>query len=79
MVALTKYKGMPLIKAKLETTRLFKFLWLCYGYPTKLLYKDHLLESAFGCESSDSFGSIIFSLAMQLITRVINSEFDVGF
>ena len=68
-----------LAEAKKEIPQIFSFLWQCYRHPTKLLYRDNLLESAVGCQQGDPLGPVIFSLAINPIIRQLNSEFNVWY
>nr|XP_049694318.1 uncharacterized protein LOC126054131 [Helicoverpa armigera] len=43
-----------LAEAKKEIPQIYSFLWQCYRHPTKLLYRDNLLESAVGCQQASN-------------------------
>lgn len=44
-----------------------------------LINKDHLLESAVGCQQSDSLGPLIFSLAIHPVINQLNSKLNIWF
>ena len=68
-----------LAETKKELPQIFSFLWQCYRHPSKLLYRDNLLESAVGCQQGDPLGPVIFSLAIHPIIRQLNSKFNVWY
>ena len=68
-----------LAESKKELPEIFGFLWQCYRHPTKLLYKNNVLESAVGCQQSDPLGPVIFSLAIHPIIQKLNSKFNVWY
>ncbi|KAJ8727191.1 hypothetical protein PYW08_015588 [Mythimna loreyi] len=68
-----------LAEAKKALPEIFGFLWQCYRHPSKLLYKDNVLESAVGCQQGDPLGPAIFSLAIHPIIQQLNSKFNVWY
>ncbi|KAJ8719299.1 hypothetical protein PYW08_011474 [Mythimna loreyi] len=68
-----------LAESKKEIPQIYSFLWQCYRHPSKLLYKDKILESAVGCQQGDPLGPVIFSLAIHPIIRQLNSKFNVWY
>ena len=65
------------IKHKIPGT--YKFLWQCYSKPSKLFFKDKLINSATGCQQGDPLGPAIFSLAIHPIIEKLNSKFNVWY
>ncbi|XP_026741618.1 uncharacterized protein LOC113503735 [Trichoplusia ni] len=65
-----------LAEAKNELPQIYSFLWQCYRHPSKLLYRDNLLEPAVGCQQGDPLGPVIFSLAIHPIIRQLNSKLN---
>lgn len=68
-----------LAETRKELPKIFCFLWQCYRHPSKLLYRENLLESAVGCQQGDPLGPVIFSLAILPIIRQLNSKFNVWY
>ncbi|XP_072937101.1 uncharacterized protein [Epargyreus clarus] len=66
-------------QVKQVTPSIYPFLWQCYGTPSKLVYKHHLLNSSVGCQQGDPLGPAIFSLAIHPIVSNLNSKFNVWY
>ena len=49
-----------LAEVQKEIPKIYSFLYQCYRNPSKLLYKENLLESAVGCQQGDPLGPVIF-------------------
>jgi hypothetical protein len=69
-------RGALLTQVSDATPLIFKYLWQCYHQPTHLLFKDHRLSSAVGCQQGDPLGPAIFSLAIHPVISSLNSKFN---
>lgn len=58
---------------------IYNYLWQCYGLDSKLLYRNHLINSCSGCQQGDPLGPAIFSLAIQPIILSLNSKLNLWY
>ncbi|KAJ0182426.1 hypothetical protein K1T71_001795 [Dendrolimus kikuchii] len=72
-------RGALLTQIKENIPNSFGFLWQCYSTPTKLMYKNNLIDSAVGCQQGDPLGPAIFSLAIHPIITRLNSKFNMWY
>ena len=57
----------------------FPFLWQTYRFPSKLLYGEHILESARGVQQGDPLGPMLFCLVIRELTKSLVSPFNVWY
>lgn len=58
---------------------IYPYLWQCYRCPSNLMYRDHTIPSAVGCQQGDPLGPAIFSLAIHPIISALKSKFNVWY
>lgn len=68
-----------LTQIKEVVPEIYHYMWQCYGEKTKLVYRNHLLYSAAGCQQGDPLGPAIFSLAIHPVITKIKSKFNVWY
>ncbi|CAG9122416.1 unnamed protein product [Plutella xylostella] len=72
-------RGALLTEIKDHIPDIFHYMWQCYSKPTKLIYKNNLLQSAVGCQQGDPLGPAIFSLAIHPHISSLASKFNVWY
>ncbi|XP_062530416.1 uncharacterized protein LOC134200792 [Bombyx mori] len=58
---------------------IYPYLYQCYGNPSKLVYKENLVESATGCQQGDPLGPAIFSLGIHPVLRELKSSLNLWY
>lgn len=62
-----------------EIPNLYPYLWQCYSSPSNLMYNNHSIFSAVGCQQGDPLGPAIFSLAIHPIISALKSKFNIWY
>lgn len=68
-----------LSRVKDKIPSVYGFLWQCYRKPSHLFYGNRLISSQTGCMQGDPFGPLLFSLTIQPLIEVLQSEFNMWY
>lgn len=72
-------RGALLTQIKQITPHVYNYLWQCYSSPSKLLFRNHPINSAVGCQQGDPLGPAIFSLAIHPIISSLFSKLNLWY